>query len=268
MGITHGIIKNARRKSPLATTRKRKRHEEIAEHIELLVLSDRIGLGGRLPSERELMERFGVGRSTVREALFKLNRMGLVELTAGAPARITQPTAELILNELAGVARHFLATPEGVRHFQHARQLFEVALAREAASRASEEEIGVLSQALEANRRSIGDQARFVKTDLEFHFALARVANNPIFTSLMTALGEWLGKQRAVSAQGGATQSTAYAQHVAIIEAIAQRDPERAGRAMQRHLEAVVKQYWRAMAHSGLGAAGEAARMKEPSSGA
>ena len=147
-------------KSANAATRKRKRHEEVAEHIELLVLSDRIGFGGRLPSERELMERFGVGRSTVREALFKLNRMGLVELTAGAPARITQPTAELILNELAGAARHFLARPEGVRHFQHARQLFEEALACEAASRANEEEIGILSEALEANRRSIGDQGR------------------------------------------------------------------------------------------------------------
>ena len=53
----------------------RKRHEEIVEHIEWLVLSDRIGSGNQLPSERRLMERFGVGRSTVREALFKLSRM-------------------------------------------------------------------------------------------------------------------------------------------------------------------------------------------------
>ena len=227
---------------------KRKRHEEIAEHIELLVLSDRIGVGGRLPSERELMERFGVGRSTVREALFKLNRMGLVELAAGSPARITRPTAELIVNELSGVARHFLAAADGMEHFQHARQLFEVALAREAASRASDDGVKQLAEALDANRASIGDQPRFVETDLEFHFALARIANNPIFTSLMTAVGTWLGKQRVVSAQGGATQSDAYAQHEAIFEAIANRDPERAGRAMQIHLEAVAEWYWRALA--------------------
>ena len=126
MATSQRVDRKARDQLAKAATRKRKRkrHEEIAEHIELLVLSDRIGLGGRLPSERELMERFGVGRSTVREALFKLNRMGLVELTAGAPARITRPTAELILNELAGVARHFLASPEGMKHFQHARLLF------------------------------------------------------------------------------------------------------------------------------------------------
>ena len=230
---------------------RRKRHEEVVEHIELLVLSDRIGIGGRLPSERELMERFGVGRSTVREALFKLNRMGLVELAPGSPARITTPTAELIVSELAGAARHFLAVPEGTKHFQQARQLFEVGLAREAASRASDEGIKMLEEALKANRGSIGEQTRFVETDLEFHFVLARIANNPIFTSLMTALGEWLGKQRAVSAQGGATQSEAYAQHASIFEAISKRDPERAGRAMQTHLEAVAQWYWRAVADAG-----------------
>ena len=70
----------------------------------------------------------------------------------------------------------------------------------------------------------------------------------------MAALGEWLGKQRAISAQGGATQSTAYAEHVAIFEAIAQRDAERAGRAMHSHLESVT--------------VGEAGPMKERSSGA
>ena len=231
--------------------KRRKLYEEVAARIESMVHDGRFSPGDRLPSERELMERFGVGRSTVREALFKLNRMGLVELTAGAPARITRPTAELILNELAGVARHFLASPEGMKHFQHARLLFEVALAREAASRVGDEGLGILSDALEANHRSIGDQARFVETDLEFHLALAGIANNPVFTSLMTAVGEWLGKQRAVSAQGGATQSAAYAEHAAIFEAISRHDPDRAGRAMQRHLEAVAEQYWRAGANAG-----------------
>ena len=60
-------IRRTRQRNPSkAPVPRRKRHEEVVEHIELLVLSDRIGIGGRLPSERELMERFGVGRSTVR----------------------------------------------------------------------------------------------------------------------------------------------------------------------------------------------------------
>lgn len=246
MPASHRVRASKPMRAPISCVPKRKRHEEVVEHIELLVLSDRIGIGGRLPSERELMERFGVGRSTVREALFKLNRMGLVEMAPGLPARITRPTAGLIVNELAGAARHFLAVPEGMKHFQHARQLFEIGLAREAAAHAPDEGIKLLARALKENRNSIGDQARFVDTDLEFHFVLARITGNPIFTSLMTAVSEWLGKQRAISAQGGATQSEAYAQHASIFQAIFKRDPERAGRAMQTHLEAVAKWYSRA----------------------
>jgi GntR family transcriptional repressor for pyruvate dehydrogenase complex len=229
------------RKSP---ARRRKRYEEIAEHIELQILSDRLGEGGRLPSERELMERFGVGRSTVREALFSLQRMGLVEVMSGAPARITRPTADSIIGALAGAARHFLATPIGVRHFQHARLLFEVGLARDAASRADDTKIARLAAALDANRRSIGDQTSFLQTDLDFHFTLAEISGNPIFTSVNVALNDWLGKQREMSVRGGATQSSAYAQHAAIFDAIAARDPIRAQQTVEAHLTTVARQYW------------------------
>jgi GntR family transcriptional repressor for pyruvate dehydrogenase complex len=224
--------------------RTRKRYEEIAEHVELQILSDRLGEGGRLPSERELMEQFGVGRSTVREALFSLQRMGLVEVTSGAPARITRPTAESIIEALAGAARHFLATPVGVRHFQHARLLFEVALVRDVAMQADDAKIAKLATALDANRRSIGHQTDFLQTDFDFHKTLAEITENPILTSVNVALNDWLGKQREMSVRGGAKQSNAYAQHAAIFDAIAARDPLRAQQAMEAHLTTVARQYW------------------------
>jgi len=233
---------DARPRRPSA--RRRKRYDEIAEHIELQILSDRLGEGRRLPSERELMEHFGVGRSTVREALFSLQRMGLVEVMSGVPARVTVPTAKSIISALAGAARHFLATPNGMRNFQHARLLFEVGLARDAALRADDVKIARLSAALDANRRSIGNQDQFLQTDLDFHFTLAEVSENPIFTSVNVAVNEWLGKQREMSARGGATQSSAYAQHSAIYDAIAARDPIRAQLAMEAHLTTVARQYW------------------------
>ena len=55
----------------------------------------RVRSGGRLPSEKELMERFGVGRPAVREALFILQQQGLVEIASGARARVTAPIAKL-----------------------------------------------------------------------------------------------------------------------------------------------------------------------------
>lgn len=236
-----------------ATVRRRKRYEEIAEHIELLIQTDRIGEGGQLPSERELMERFGVGRSTVREALFMLQRMGLVQVNSGAPARVTLPTAEIFVSELSGAARLFLGTPEGMRQFQHARALFEIGLAREIARDPSPQTRAALSDALEANRRSIGDPAAFEQTDLDFHSALAAASGNPIFVSLTKALNEWLAKQRALSIRAGASREEVYQQHKAIHDAIVAGDPDAAMAAMQAHLDFVVRMYWKAVVGAGTG---------------
>src|SRR5271156_6896172 len=138
-----------------SSVRPRLRYEEIAEHIELMVLSGETPAGTKLPSERDLMERFGVGRSTVREALFALKKRGLLVVNGGARARVTSPDPRLVLGELGPVVRHMLAQPDGVRSFQHARAVLEVALSREAALRASTDGIAGISSALDANRRAI-----------------------------------------------------------------------------------------------------------------
>jgi DNA-binding FadR family transcriptional regulator len=173
--------------------------------------------------------------------------MGLIEISRGAPARAARPTAESLVSDLHGAARHFLSTGDGVRHFQHARLLFEGALAREVALHGDEAGVARLAEALEANRLSIGNQSRFVESDLDFHFALATATGNPIFPTLIHALAEWLGKQRAISAEGGAQQSEVYAQHAAIYAAIAAHDAVAAQQAMEAHLDKVARQYWRAI---------------------
>ena len=74
----------------------------------------------RLPSERELMRHFGVGRPSVREALLHLHRMGLVEVGSGERARVTRPTPQSVIDALSGPARHMIAAPGGVQNFQNA----------------------------------------------------------------------------------------------------------------------------------------------------
>ena len=72
-------------------------------------------LGDQLPSERELMRLFGVGRPAIREALFTLRRKGLVKVGNGTRARVTQPTPAAILGELSGAARHLLEQPDALQ---------------------------------------------------------------------------------------------------------------------------------------------------------
>ena len=117
----------------MTVIRRRKLYEDIAQHLEQRIRDQDVAPGDQLPSERDLMREFGVGRPAVREALFHLQKMGLVELRSGGRARASRPTPKMVVESLAGSARYLLAEPDGVRHFQEARSFFEMGLARYAA---------------------------------------------------------------------------------------------------------------------------------------
>jgi len=150
------------------------------------------------------------------------------------------------VGELSGAARRLLGQPGGVARFQQARALFEIGLARLAAQVATEADVVRLGAALAANRASLGDLQRFRDTDVAFHFAIAEIPRNPIFTSLHEAVVAWLTEQRTTSGRLAGAGEAAYAAHARILEAIAARDPTAAEQAMQEHLEAVAALYWKA----------------------
>jgi len=224
----------------------RKKYQEIAEHLELLVLSGKLKPGDRLPAERQIMEEFDAGRSSVREALFALQRQGLLTSRPGAVPRVSVPTADGIFAELSGSVRHYLNRPEGLREMQDARALLEIGLARRAATMATESDIAELSDALEANR-SANDLEKFVETDVAFHLCIAKTSKNPIFEGLNAALSGWLKDQRLKSADTGTTFEAIVGHHVAIFDAIKAHDPEAASNAMDQHLQDVVERYWQAV---------------------
>lgn len=218
--------------------------EQVADILERRIRDQEFLVGGELPSERDLMKDFGCGRTAIREALFHLQRMGLVDLKGGARARVATPSPAAVMTSLAGSARYLLSAPEGIRHFQDARLLFETGLVRDAARLASDDDIARLRQALEANGDSIGDMRRFEETDVAFHYALATVPKNPIYTSLHAAILEWLVDQRHVTLSYPGQNRVAFDAHAAIFAAIAARDPDAAATQMRQHLEQVTELYW------------------------
>ncbi len=139
--------------------KRRKLSHEVARKIEELILDRTYPPGGSLPSERELMRTFEVGRPSIREALFSLQKMGLVAVGNGERARVTSPTPQVLITELSGAARNFLATPDGMRHFQEARTQFEVVIAQLAARRSAAAGTEALARALAENEAALGDLA-------------------------------------------------------------------------------------------------------------
>ncbi len=165
-------------------------------------------------------------------------------VSSGERAKVTAPTADTLVMELSGAARLLLAQDGGIEQFQEARTLFEVGLARLAAQRPTREDLEALRDALGANGRAIDNPPDFMRTDVAFHYAIAAIPRNPIFTSMYNAVVEWLTEQRVISGRAPDAGRAAFDAHTRIFDAIAAHDPAAAQIAMQEHLDQVTKLYW------------------------
>jgi len=100
-----------------------------------------------------------------------------------------------------------------------------------------------------ANQEAIGNVDAFERTDVEFHFVIASIGNNPVFAALHTAIAEWLSNQRKVSLRVPGVEASAYNSHEDIHKAIASREPEKAWHAMDRHLRDIMEQFEKGSQH-------------------
>lgn len=224
------------RQAVLGPVRKRKLSDQIVERLEAAIRNGTYKPGATLPPERELMALFGVGRPSVREALFALQKLGLVQLGSGERPRVLRPSPRHLLNELGSTARHLLEQPDGLDHFEQARLAMEVFLVTHACSYATPDDLARLRAALAANEAAIGTGADFVATDVAFHRVLAEMPRNPIFVAMHDAFVEWIINERPILPNVESNNRKSHAGHTAIVEAIENRDVAGAVAAMTVHL--------------------------------
>jgi GntR family transcriptional regulator, sialic acid-inducible nan operon repressor len=222
---------------------RRKRSHDVAEQIERMISAGEVGIGEQLPSEKEMMERFGVGRPAVREALFLLQQQGLIEVQSGTRARVVPPTSRMLQAQLGAAIRRLAADGEGQDRLEQARLLFETGCAWLAASLAAPDDLARLKRALDANTAAVGRTAEFVRTDVAFHYEIVAVARNPIFTTVHEIMVEWLIDQRTTTIHMPDADQFSVRDHTAIFEAIAARDPARAHHEMASHLKLISQLY-------------------------
>jgi GntR family transcriptional regulator, sialic acid-inducible nan operon repressor len=224
---------------------RRKLFEQVAAHLERDILEGKLRPGDRLPPERTLQLRFGVGRPAIREAVIMLQRSGLLEKNNGAPARVARPTVQGVVANMVPAVQQMLSHADGQRQFQGVRLFVEVGLVRHAATSATAEDIEQLAAALEENRKSIGNVDDFIRTDIAFHFIFAQIVKNPVFLALHEAMSSWLLQQRQVALQEPGEEERGYAAHKRIYEAVSAHDPDQAEAAMRDHLASGWGAFWR-----------------------
>ncbi|WP_068109591.1 FCD domain-containing protein [Tropicimonas marinistellae] len=227
---------------PFTPVESEKLSHAVVQQIELLILRGILHPGERLPAERELAERLGVSRPSLREALSDLEAHGLIRRRAGAGIYVADVLGPAFSEPLI---RLFSTHDEAVFDCIAFRRDIEGLAAERAAKLGSETDHAVIGEIFrqmeEAHRRRSGnDESRL---DAEFHMAIIEAGHNLVTLHMMRAmyalLQEGVFYNRKAMFRQRSTRDALLDQHRAIHDAILKRSPEGARAAVERHLDFV-----------------------------
>lgn len=212
-------------------------YEQIVGQIEDSILKGALKPGDQLPAERELAHQFGVSRTAVREAVKALREKGLVEAHPGRGTFVTDGTSHSIRQTLDWILR--TGPEKGAAHVVEVREILEPEIAALAASRADEDAIASMREAVAVMDHARRDPEAFIEADLDFHLSLAEAAGNPLILSLIDSIVAVLREQRMriFKVEGGPERGQYH--HKRILDAIEHHDPQAARDAMRAHLQQV-----------------------------
>jgi DNA-binding FadR family transcriptional regulator len=217
---------------------RRKLSDEVFSRLKQMISSGELQPGDEMPSERELMERFEVGRPAIREAMQALASIGLVAISHGERAKVLQLTARSMVRQLDVAARIMLSSSsDSLENLKSARIFFERGMVREAAARATDDDIARLRATLDEQRRFLGDGGAFMAADMKLHNQIAAISGNPIYLAVSEAMLGWLKEYHTELLFWTGREQFTLVEHAEIIDCIAAHDAAGAEDAMIRHLE-------------------------------
>lgn len=213
--------------------------DELAQALENDIVAGRIPVGAKLPSERQLAERYGMSRPVVREALRMLVERRLVEIHAGRGAFVRHAQSGDAASQMNVLFRRKQVT---ARDLVEARSMLECTAAGMAAVRATADDLRFMEEVLaELDRASdVVDQTR---CDLAFHYAVTRAARNPVVESMFASVAQPMVELMLRSLLDTDVRNEALSLHHEIVDAIRAGDAKRARRAMAAHLEVAARFY-------------------------
>jgi DNA-binding FadR family transcriptional regulator len=210
--------------------------EEVADRIRVLMLDGTFPPGEPLPSERHLAERFGVSRGSIRDALRTLETIGLLETRHGQGTFPHELSVDRLVAPLASVMAYRSDLQD---ELLDVRRMFEPAVARAAALRATDEDLADLQRILDTQRQKLKAGQSAIVEDTAFHAILARSTRNRVVMSIMATLNDLLVESRTQSLQQKGRPARSIDGHDSVVAALRRRDPEGASQAMYNHIDQI-----------------------------
>jgi GntR family transcriptional repressor for pyruvate dehydrogenase complex len=189
-----------------------------------------------LPSERTLAERMHVSRGSVRDAIRRLEVVGLLETRHGQGTFLRELSVDHLVTPISSVLAFNRARQSDL---MDVRRVFEPAVAGMAAARATSSDLEEIGRILAAQRRKLRSGETTIAEDTAFHAAVARATHNPVIVAIMETLNDLLVDSRVRTLQQRGRPLKSLRGHTSVVDALRRRDAQRAADAMRAHLDQI-----------------------------
>ncbi|AUI35168.1 FadR family transcriptional regulator [[Bacillus] caldolyticus] len=229
-------------KMDIKPIRKKRVYQAIIEQIQQAIRLGQLQPGDKLPSERDLAEKFQVSRTTIKEAIAVMEAIGVLEIRPGVGTFVRETGNHLLdLNYIFG------DDDTEIHELMEFRQAIEVEAAYYAAIRGTEDGKRKLTQLFSELEKEVMSGKLPARSDFSFHMQISSMSQNALFFRIMEFISDKLFKsvtKNAVNTFAGAGDPVKVLQeHRAIYEAILSGDGVKARQAMRYHLESVIARY-------------------------
>jgi GntR family transcriptional repressor for pyruvate dehydrogenase complex len=209
-----------------------------------LIRSEEYQPGDRLPPIMEMAKRFGVGHPTLREALRKLEVIGMLEIRHGSGVYIKRDKdVMLVSNPVFGET----ATKELLLDLLETRMAIELKTTELAAGHADEEDLARMEELMQTAERNLNDDDLLSPANLQFHCEIAVASGNTVLAHVLEALMGLFSEEHRMILNIYRDRKKDHDEHVSILEALREHDAPLAQERMRVHLEGVrnVLQRWK-----------------------
>ncbi|NLU67454.1 FadR/GntR family transcriptional regulator [Streptomyces sp. HNM0574] len=210
-------------------------YQQVLDRLRTYAADHGLGAGDRLPAERDLAQRLGVSRASVKQAVVVLEVQGLVETRHGGGTYLTRDTLDVEPVERLMERRRRL--PDVL----DAREALETKLAELAAERRTKADLTAMRDALLLMERDIAAGGYGDEGDRLFHAALTEAGHSALLAEFMRALSGQIAESRQESLRQPGRPRSSLGQHARILDAVDRGDAEAAADAMRRHVRTVAE---------------------------
>ena len=209
--------------------------DSLAQRIRGMIQRGDYKLGDRLPPIMEMARRFGVGHPTIREALKKLETMGIVEIRHGSGVYVTRSDDVLLLaSDYSGTV-----TKKLLLDLIHTRMPLEMHSVSEAIKNATLEDLVELRRTLTTAGQNLANDDVLNEVNMSFHRQIARASKNTVLTQLLDVLHDLFTEEQRLILGIFGSRERDHQEHLGILEALELRNEKLAVERMRKHLEGV-----------------------------